>query len=125
MKNNIYLGIGKMMIPIPSSIWKGMISRNAMGAEKSLDFMTEKHHKIRDFVVRELLIEKTPLTSEFIAQRLDLSIEEVNEILDDLEKRLTFLYRNQQGEVTWAYPVTVSETPHQIIFNNEEQLQAA
>ena len=46
-------------------------------------------------------------------------------ILDDLEKRMTFLYRNPQGCVTWAYPVTVDRTPHRVEFSSGEKLYAA
>jgi len=49
----------------------------------------------------------------------------VNTILDDLQKRRTFLLRNQQREVTWAYPVTVEKMPHHIIFNTGEKFYAA
>ena len=51
--------------------------------------------------------------------------ELVTEILDGLEKHMTFLFRNDRGEVTWAYPVTVDETPHQVTFSTGEQLYAA
>ena len=45
--------------------------------------------------------------------------------LEDLEKRMTFLYRNEIGEVLWAYPVTVDRTPHKIRFSTGERLFAA
>ena len=44
---------------------------------------------------------------------------------DDLEKHLTFLFRNAAGAVTWAYPVTVEQTPHRIVLSSGEQLYAA
>jgi hypothetical protein len=49
----------------------------------------------------------------------------VNTILDDLEKKLTFLFRNEEGAVAWAYPVTVDKTPHHLTFSTGEQLYAA
>ena len=46
-------------------------------------------------------------------------------LLDDLEKHMTFLFRNAQGAVEWAYPVTVARTPHKVTFSSGEKLFAA
>jgi hypothetical protein len=51
--------------------------------------------------------------------------EKVVHILNDLEKHMNFLFRNRQGEVTWAYPVTVEKTPHHLTFSTGEQIYAA
>jgi hypothetical protein len=56
---------------------------------------------------------------------LSLTSERTEEILANLETHLTFLYRNSDGEVTWAYPVTVEKTPHAITFHSGEQLYGA
>jgi hypothetical protein len=49
----------------------------------------------------------------------------VNAILDELEKHMTFLFRDEQGAVAWAYPVTVDRTPHHVTFDTGEQVYAA
>lgn len=72
-----------------------------------LAFMTPEHHRVRDFVVLEMPRRGMPLSPEDIALGVDLSLPRVAEILDDLERHLAFLYRNREGAVTWAYPVTV------------------
>ena len=87
--------------------------------------MSEEHHLARNFVVRELPDVGEPLSPEFIAQELNLPLSRMNVILEELEKHLTFLFRNEQGAVTWAYPVTVDNTPHHITFNTGEQIYAA
>jgi len=46
-------------------------------------------------------------------------------ILDELEKKMTFLYRDEQGAVLWAYPVTAARTPHRITFSSGERISAA
>ena len=38
---------------------------------------------------------------------------------------MTFLFRNSQGAVTWAYPVTVEPTPHRVAFSTGEEVYAA
>jgi hypothetical protein len=87
--------------------------------------MSESHHLVRNFVVKELPQKGAPLSPEFISQRLDLPLARVNSILEELEKNLTFLYRNKQGSVAWAYPVTADETPHKISFSTGERINAA
>ncbi len=42
-----------------------------------------------------------------------------------LEKHMTFVFRNEQGAVTWAYPVTVDRTPHRVAFSTGERVYAA
>jgi hypothetical protein len=119
--DSLLMGIWSYLIPIPGAIWK----RQVEGGEADLDFMSDDHHRIRDFVVLEVPRVGKPLTPEFIAQRLDLSLDQVVAISEDLEKHMTFLFRNEQGAVSWAYPVTVDETPHQVSFSTGEQIHAA
>jgi hypothetical protein len=38
---------------------------------------------------------------------------------------MTFLFRNDGGSVTWAYPVTVEQTPHHMSFSTGERAYAA
>jgi hypothetical protein len=87
--------------------------------------MSREHHLVRNFVVREMPIAGKPLSPVFIAQKLDLPFERTKIILDELEKHMTFLFRDEQGAVIWAYPVTVERTPHRLTFSTGEQLYAA
>jgi hypothetical protein len=87
--------------------------------------MTPDHHRVRNFVVTELPKTRAPLPPELIAARLDLPVESVVAILDDLEKHMTFLFRNPEGAVEWAYPVTVAHTLHKVTFSSGEKLYAA
>lgn len=87
--------------------------------------MTDEHHRVRDFVVRELPRIAEPVSPEVIGQSLNLEPDVLVPILDELEQKLTFLFRNQLGSVTWAYPVTVEKTPHSITFSSGEQIYAA
>ena len=56
---------------------------------------------------------------------LNMELNCVVSILDELERKLTFLYRDGAGAVVWAYPVTVEQTPHRITFSTGEQIYAA
>jgi hypothetical protein len=65
------------------------------------------------------------LPPESIAQSTNLPVERVVAILDDLQKHMTFLFRNKEGAVTWAYPVTVDRTPHHVALSTGESAYAA
>jgi len=125
MNKSLLLGVWRFWLRIPRPIWQQEVARSERAAQKSLVFMTTDHHRIRDFVVRELPRLAQPIPPETIAQSLKMELEQVLPILDELEENLTFLFRNEQGAVTWAYPVTVEPTPHRITFSSGEQIYAA
>jgi hypothetical protein len=121
MNKNLLTGVGRFTLPVPPKLWH----RSGKGGTDPLAFMSIAHHRVRDYVVLELPRCGKPLTPERIAQELQLPQSQVVEILDELEKHKTFLFRNPQGAVTWAYPVTVDPTPHRVRFSSGEQVYAA
>ena len=123
--NRSLLGIWRTLLPIPKAIWQRQVKRGSIAARKSLSFMSADHHRVRDFVVLELPRRGEPLSPLLIANNLSLPLEKVASILDELEARLTFLFRNESGDVTWAYPVTAEPTTHKVLFSSGEQIYAA
>jgi hypothetical protein len=121
MRDSILLGLGRWMIPIPGMVWRRVVRANASQIAGTLRFMTPDHHRLRDFAVDRLFRAGVPLPADEIARSLNLSPRRVGEILDDLERHLTFLFRSSGPEVTWAYPVTVDETPHRAIASTGEE----
>jgi hypothetical protein len=125
MKNKIFLGFWRFMLPVPEEALHRHAREGKEETASDLAFMTPDHHRVRNFVVTELPKARAPLPPELISARLDLPVEGVVAILDDLEKHMTFLFRNPQGAVEWAYPVTVAHTPHKVTFSSGEKLYAA
>ena len=125
MTNSILLGVGRHLIPVPGMIWQRQIAKRGRDARSSLAFMTTDHQRVRDFVVREMPRVRKPLSPELIAESLTLPPKQVERLLNELEQRLLFLFRNEQGEVVWAYPVTIDDTPHQVLFNTGKEANAA
>ena len=121
MSDRLLLGVGRRMIPIPRFVWQGLMKTNSRKLRAGLGFMSEDHHRVRDFVVTELPRAGGPLSAGLIAEKLDLAAERVEVILDELEKHMMFLARDDRGTVTWAYPVTVDETPHHAVFSTGEE----
>jgi len=125
MSGTILMGRGHQIIKIPRKEWEKHLSAVPQHSETRLGFMSEEHHLVRYFVVRELPRTGEPMPPEFISQKLRLPLARTNAILDELERNLLFLVRNGQGAVSWAYPVTVDHTPHHLTFSTGEQLYAA
>ncbi len=125
MDNKLLLGLWRAMIPLPRALWQKVIFQEVHKVEKKLDFITPEHRAVHHFVVREIPRVGGPLSPEFVAQEVGLPVERVNGILGELEAHMTFLFRNEQGAVTWAYPVTADETPHHVTFGTGEQVHAA
>ena len=125
MRNSLLLGLWRLMVPLPETLWQGQVTKGAEGTLANLAFMSKEHHRVRDFVVREIPCAGEPLSPEAIAGALGLPLARLIDLLDELERNMTFLFRNEQGAVTWAYPVTVDQTPHRLAFSSGEQGYAA
>ena len=122
MRDSLLLGLGRYMIPIPRMLWERLMQAEARETRAGLSFMSEDHHRVRDFAVLELPRTRAPLAPESIAEALGLPLPRVVSILEELEKHLTFVFRGDQRVVTWVYPVTVDETPHHASFSTGEEV---
>ena len=125
MRNKLMAGIWRYIVGVPPFLWEKQIEKAMSKAKISTEFMTPEHRLVHHFVVREMPRLGRPIPSELVAEELALAPERVSEILRDLEKHLTFLCSNSDGDVSWAYPVTVDKTPHAITFHTGERLYAA
>jgi hypothetical protein len=125
MKNTLMLGLWRYMIKVPPFLWEKQILGAKKKFEAELGFMTAEHRAVHHCAVRELPAAGRPLSPGSIAKMTDLPVDRVIALLEELEEHMTFLFRNAQGEVVWAYPVTVDRTPHRVTFNSGERLYAA
>ena len=125
MEEKILLGRDQKMLEVPQATWKQHLTQIPQHSQSRLNFMTDIHHKIRYFVVKELVNRQKPIKPELISRKLNIPLELVKSTLEELERKLFFLVRNERGEVAWAYPVTLDITPHKIDFSSGERLYAA
>ncbi len=125
MKKRLMVGLWQFILKVPPFLWQKRILASERRFQKELAFMTEEHRKVHHFVVRELPGHAKPMTPGFVAEKLGMQMERVKSILGDLDEHMTFICRDRQGQVVWAYPVTVEETPHHVTFDTGEQVYAA
>lgn len=125
MKNRLMMGLWRYMLGVPPFLWEKQIVKGKKRFAKHLAFMSEEHRLVHHFAVRELPRAERALSPQFVSNSLKIPMSRVTDILDELERRMTFIFRNAQREIEWAYPVTVERTPHHVAFHTGEQLYAA
>jgi len=121
MSAPILHGVGRDILTLPEDGFVQAMRHLPARMSARLAFMTRRHHLVRDFVVRELPRQHHPLRPGRIAQTTGLELHEVTRILADLEQHLFFLARDAAGNVSWAFPVTTSRTPHRLTFSTGEK----
>lgn len=108
------------MLPVPSFLWRRAVAADGRKMQARLRFMSEDHHRVRDFAVRELIRTGAPVSTPGIAEALGLPLSTATQLIEDLERHLTFVYRTRPDAVTWAYPVTCEDTGHRAHFSTGE-----
>jgi hypothetical protein len=113
------------ILRLPPTIGTKRLGKLAARARAEGDSLSEEHRAVHHFVVRELPRTNGPLPPQVVADNLHLSLERVIQVFDDWEAKKAILFRNDQGAVVWAYPVTAAETPHRLTFRSGERLYGA
>jgi hypothetical protein len=125
MDSNIRIISNGSLTSLPTVDWKQLVLAAIERGRQRLDFMSEEHHAIRRAAVTGLVRTGKPIEPETFSRQLEISVSRTVEILDDLERNLFFLVRNDEGAVSWAFPVTVDRTPHKLTFSTGERLYGA
>ena len=124
MFERVLLGVGRRMIPVPEFIFRPMVKRDTKRLAGRPELEPDQR-RVQHFAVREIPRRREAIAPEVFAAELDLPLEEVLQILDELERRMTFLCRRGGEKVSWAYPVTSDETPHQVRIDGGAAFSAA
>jgi hypothetical protein len=112
------------MIPVPEWLFRRMVQRDTRKLAQRRPLGPD-HRRVQHFAVREIPRRRTAISPDVLASELDLSLDRVGEILGDLERGMTFLYRRGGEDVNWAYPVTADETPHRVRIDGGAAFSAA
>jgi len=121
----VLLGHKRRMLPIPWGLFRRVFPSEARKTHRVLGGLDEEHRRVHHFVVRELPRLGQAMSPDYVAEALQMNEARVVEILDELERRLIFLYRPEGRDVVWAYPVTAEPTPHHLDFSSGERFWAA
>ena len=125
MGSTVLTAEGNAIARIPREEWEAELRAAPEGIGKRLTFMTPDHHRVRRFAVAELPRHRQGIAIGDIASALSLPDERVAAIVAELERALFFVVRTKGAAVSWAFPVTVDETPHALAFSTGERCFAA
>lgn len=125
MSSDILVGVGRQVRSVPDAGFVKSVKGLPARMKSRLAFMSPDHHIVRDFVVRELPRQDSPISPLRIAQTTSLTLQTVAGVLTELEKNLFFLVRDSDGNVNWAFPVTTSQTAHRLTFSTGEKIFGA
>lgn len=120
MQDALLVGVGPFILAVPPFLWRQAVAADAKRMGARLHFMSENHHRVRDFAVQQLTRKGAPVLTTEVAESLGLDLATTTQLIEDLERNLTFLYRTQPDAVTWAYPVTCEDTGHRVHFDTGE-----
>ena len=121
----VLLGFKHKMVPIPWFLFTKILRRGANKTKRILGGLDDDHRLVHHFVVKMLPSLARPMPPDFIAEGLNMNEARVIQILDELERRLIFLFRPGGRDIVWAYPITAEPTPHRLAFSSGERLWAA
>jgi hypothetical protein len=124
--NTLLVGSRETINRVPDTDFKAALAKLPERFAARLAFMTPEHHRVRNFAVREILYENDrPIKVDGLAATLGLPLLKTQAIVEDLERHLFFLVRNEAGEISWAFPVTTDPTPHRLKFSTGERAHGA
>ena len=124
-EDTILIGRGPSLSRIPRSGWEEGLLGAPQRIGARLAFMSEDHRSVRNYAVGELPRADGPIPPATLSEALRIPLSRTLEVLEDLERHLFFLVRNQDGYVSWAFPFTVETTGHNLVFSTGERLDAA
>ncbi|MBI5843058.1 MAG: hypothetical protein HZB23_00140 [Deltaproteobacteria bacterium] len=125
MKNSLMIGLWRYVINVPPVLWESQVKKTRKRVLRALEDMSPDSRRVHHYLVSKMPETGGPVGPEMVAGDLGLPLSNVLTIMDGLEKRMTFIWRNEKDEAIWAYPVTVEKTPHAITFDTGESLYAA
>ena len=124
MFERVLLGVGRRMVPVPEGLFRMVVRRDAKKLTGASQLEPDQR-RVQHFAVREIPRRCQPIAPETFAAELGLPVDEVLSILDELERRMTFLCRRGGEDVVWAYPVTAEQTQHQVRIEDGKAFSAA
>jgi hypothetical protein len=120
MPNDIKICRGNEIEIKPRSEWIEALLNIEKKGDPRTAFLKDNHRKVRYYLVEYLPKIGKPISSISISEELNIPLSEVECILDELLKNTIFILRDGNGDVTWAFPVTIDKTPHRFTFNTGE-----
>jgi hypothetical protein len=125
MKNELRFKLGSHFLPIPQAIWHREVGKEARGCGQAYGALSSEQQRVRAHIVAALPRHPEGLSATTLSEQLDLPVDRLRGILNELNRGKFFVALDDTNTVTWAYPVTIDATPHQLTFKTGERMTAA
>ena len=125
LKRKAFIGIWRFMIPLPQAFIEKDIKTMANAICRKTADVSEEERKVHRFVVMTMTETNKPVTLQYIAEKLDMPLDRVRDIVDKLEGMKAFFYRYNSKGINWAYPVTSENRVYKMAFSTGKQFDAA
>ena len=125
LRHKLYVGFRGFMMRIPPLLSDKGARKGEKGAKANADSLSPVERSVHHFIVKKMAVVTSPITAELIARELGMSIDQVLEIVDKLEKLKTFVYRSDGKGINWAYPLSLENTGFRMTASSGEQFFAA
>jgi len=106
MSDWMMVGLRRYVLRLPPRIGRKRLGQLAERARAEARALSSQHRAVHHFVVRELPQHGRPMSPQTIAEGLGIPTDAAISALTELEARKGFLFRNNYGDVVWAYPIT-------------------
>ncbi len=124
--SSVLIGHGKGFERMDEEAWKQAVAGAVAHMPKRLAFMTPAHHRVRNSAVRGLPGNGgRPLSMTEVAAAAGVPEEATRQIAAELERNLFFVVRQDDDHISWAFPVTADQTPHEVILGTGERIYGA
>jgi hypothetical protein len=110
---------------MPGFVFPKILNREVKRFNKSLAFMTPEHHRLRNLAVAEMIFHPRRISPADLAEKTALTETRVIGLLAEMEGNKSILYRDAHGHILYAYPSTVEQTAHEVIFEKDKRAYAA
>jgi len=110
VKHKLYIGYKGIMLPIPQVLSKKGAQKGEKGARGNANSLTDLERRVHHFIVLKMVKATEPITSDMIADEMEIPLDHICSIIDKLENLKTFIYRSDGKGIDWAYPLSLDNT---------------
>ena len=125
VKHKLYMGYQGIMLPIPPVLSEKGAQKGEKGARANANSLTDLERRVHHFIVLKMVKAREPITSDMIADEMEIPLDHACSIIDKLENLKTFIYRSDGKGIDWAYPLSLDNTGFLMTSSSGETFFAA
>jgi hypothetical protein len=119
------MGFRGLMMRIPPILSEKGARKGEKGVKENTESLSKEERKVHHFIVMKMAVVNDPITADLIANDMGMPIDQVQDIINKLEKLKTFIYRSDGNGINWAYPLSLENTGFRLTATSGEQFFSA